>query len=459
MRARKKIVNTEQRLFERPNTSGQAALIHVDVDGQDLGYDCNELTELVVSAGFKVATTVIARRAIPDPAYFVGQGKVDEIHATILEQGADVVVFNYPLSPIQERNLERRLNCRVTDRTGIILDIFARRASTFEGKLQVGLAQLQYMSTRLVRGWTHLERQRGGIGLRGPGETQLESDRRLIKKRIKHTQIRLEKVREQRVLGRRARRKASLPQITLVGYTNAGKSTLFNLLTHSAVHAADALFVTLDPTSRKTRIAGLGETIVSDTVGFIRHLPHDLVAAFRATLEEVKEADLLLHVIDATSDQRDSKIEEVNRVLCEIGAEQVPQIKVYNKIDLIADTTPRIEQDTPSGLPRVWLSSKTREGINLLELAIAEYFRQTQITCRLLLPGTGGRLRARLYAMGAVREESIDDDGSWLLQVQIPKSQFDQLCENEQLDSLMVGSALAPVTVEQFSIHNHSESR
>ncbi len=307
-------------MFERPETGERAILVHVyfpDAAGQE---DLQEFTELVRSAGAVPAATITATRAVPDPRLYVGQGKAAEILAAVQEHQAEVVIFNHTLSPSQERNLERLLSCRVLGRTGLILDIFAQRARSFEGKLQVELAQLRHLSTRLVRGWTHLERQKGGIGLRGPGETQLESDRRMINARIKMINRRLEKVERQRDQGRRARARAEVPTVSLVGYTNAGKSTLFNTLSGAHAYAADQLFATLDPTLRRIEVQGVGPLVLADTVGFIRHLPHDLVAAFRATLEETRRADLLLHVVDAQDEEKLAHIEQVNVVLAEIGA-------------------------------------------------------------------------------------------------------------------------------------------
>ncbi|MDX1698637.1 MAG: ribosome rescue GTPase HflX, partial [Thiohalobacterales bacterium] len=314
-------------MFERPESGERAVLVHINfpdaVDEEDL----QEFTELVNSAGAVIAATVTGTRGKPEPRLFIGQGKAMEIRDVVRGQKAEVVIFNHALSPSQERNLERELSCRVLDRTGLILDIFAQRARSFEGKLQVELAQLRHLSTRLVRGWTHLERQKGGIGLRGPGETQLESDRRMLNARIKVINRRLEKVEKQRDQGRRSRRRAAVPTVSLVGYTNAGKSTLFNALSGADAYAADQLFATLDPTLRRIEVRGVGPLVLADTVGFIRHLPHDLVAAFRATLEETRRADLLLHVIDAQDPDRHSHMEQVNAVLEEIGAADVPQIR------------------------------------------------------------------------------------------------------------------------------------
>ena len=310
-------------------------LVHLNLDSESEREDPREFEELVLSAGGDPAAYVMGARSAPHPGTFVGSGKLEEIRDEVALREAEVVMFNHVLSPSQERNLEQELECRVLDRTGLILDIFAQRARTHEGKLQVELAQLQHVSTRLVRGWTHLERQKGGIGLRGPGETQLETDRRLLRVRIKSITGRLAKVHKQRDQGRRSRRRAEVPTVSLVGYTNAGKSTLFNRLTASDVYAADQLFATLDPTLRRIDVSDLGPVILADTVGFIRHLPHKLVEAFRATLEESRESDFLLHVVDACSEEREDNIFQVNEVLHEIGADTVPFLMVYNKIDLM----------------------------------------------------------------------------------------------------------------------------
>lgn len=350
-------------------------LVHVAFNGACQEGELGEFRQLAVSAGGDPVATVCARRGAPDPKYFVGAGKAQEIFEQVRSREADLVIFNHALTPAQERNLERLLRCRVLDRTGLILDIFSQRAHTFEGKLQVELAQLRHLSTRLVRGWTHLERQKGGIGLRGPGETQLESDRRLIRNRIKHLNKRLEKVRSQRDGRRKVRRKADVRTVSLVGYTNAGKSTLFNRLTGADVYSADQLFATLDPTLRRLDVPGLGPVLLVDTVGFIRRLPHSLIAAFRATLEETQEANLLLHVVDASDDDRRERVQQVNDVLKEIGADAIPQIEVYSKIDLIADTVPHVDGQDDGAIRRVWLSSANSEGLELLRQAIAAHFK------------------------------------------------------------------------------------
>ena len=356
----------------------------------------------------------------------MGSGKLEEIAAHLCAQDARLVIFNHALSPGQERNIERELECRVLDRTGLILDIFARRARTHEGKLQVELAQLQYMSTRLVRGWTHLERQAGGIGLRGPGETQLEMDRRLLRARIKSIRARLERVRRQRGQGRRARRRAELPTVALVGYTNAGKSTLFNRLTAAEVFAADQLFATLDPTLRRLEAPALGAVILADTVGFIARLPHGLVEAFKATLEETREADLLLHVVDAASAERDDNRHEVRAVLEDIGAAERPQLEVYNKIDLLGSGA-RIERDAQGRACRVWLSAVTGAGVDLLLDALAERLGGDLFADAVTLRPDQARLRAALHALGAVQEEAFADDGSARLRIRMPRAEWERL--------------------------------
>lgn len=335
--------------------------------------ELDEFRELASSAGAEAVVVITAARKAPDTRYFVGSGKAEEIRVCVESMKADVVLFNHELSPGQERNLEQLLQCRVLDRVGLILDIFAQRAQSFEGKLQVELAQLQHLSTRLVRGWTHLERQRGGIGLRGPGETQLETDRRLIGARIKQLNKRLHKVGAQRDERRKARRKAAVHTVSLVGYTNAGKSTLFNRLTGATVYAADQLFATLDPTLRRVELPGTEAIVLADTVGFIRHLPHDLVAAFRSTLEETCEAALVLHVIDASNENRHGCIQQVDEVLKEIGADEIPRIEVYNKIDMLNDCVPHLDRDGDGRVQRVWVSAVTGAGMDLLRQALADY--------------------------------------------------------------------------------------
>jgi GTPase len=356
----------------------RALLVGVDFGDADFAASLEELALLVTSAGVKPVAQITGKRSSPDAGYFIGTGKVDEIALAVQHDGLDIVVFNHALSPAQQRNLERRLEVRVLDRTSLILDIFAQRAQSHEGKVQVELAQLQHLSTRLIRGWTHLERQKGGIGLRGPGETQLETDRRLIGERVKALGIQLEKLQRQRETQRRARGRSHTFSVSLVGYTNAGKSTLFNALTKAGVYVANQLFATLDTTSRKIWLGeGMGNVVLSDTVGFVRDLPHQLVAAFRATLEETIHADLLLHVVDAASPVRLEQIQQVNRVLEEIGAHQIPQILVWNKID-VEDLQPALLRDEYDKIQRVYISAKSGTGLDLLREAIIEHAQANQ---------------------------------------------------------------------------------
>lgn len=369
---------------------------------------------------------ITGHRRSPTAKFFVGEGKLDEIKAAKEAAEADLVVFNHPLSPSQERNLEQALCCRVIARTGLILDIFAQRARTHEGKLQVELAQLQHMSTRLIRGWTHLERQKGGIGLRGPGETQLETDRRLLRARIRSIESRLDKVRAQRAQSRRARERAEVPLVSVVGYTNAGKSTLFNQITASEVYAADQLFATLDPTLRRLDIDQFGPLVLADTVGFISHLPHALVDAFKATLEETLNADLLLHVIDAAAEHRDTLIAEVESVLAEIGASEVPQLRIYNKIDLL-EQAPRLMRDERGQPQAVYLSARENQGLDLLEQALRELLQSGIFEGDIELAPAQGKLRAALFDMGAVTAEAFTDTGCSVLSIRLPEKEWQRL--------------------------------
>lgn len=362
-------------MFERPASGERAVLVQLDLGQGAIEERLSELKLLVLSAGASVEAVVQGKRAAPDPKLFAGSGKVQEIGEAMRAHEADIVIFNHALSPAQQRNLERALACMVIDRTALILDIFAQRARSHEGKLQVELAQLEHLSTRLVRGWTHLERQKGGIGLRGPGEKQLETDRRLLGNRVKMLKSRLAQIEKQRKVRRRARERRDVLSVSLVGYTNAGKSTLFNALTKAGAYAADQLFATLDTTSRRLYVGG-ASVVLSDTVGFIRDLPHALVAAFRATLEETVQADLLLHVVDSASEDRDAQIDAVNEVLAEIGAAEVPQILVWNKIDLTR-AEPAVERSDCGNIRRVFLSARTGEGLDLLREALAEVAQQT----------------------------------------------------------------------------------
>lgn len=414
-------------MFERYEGGEQAVLVHVDFPHESAREDLEELKLLVASAGVEAQAVVTTSRKSPDARLFIGSGKTEEVAALVQSTGADVVIFNHTLSPSQERNIERQVKCRVLDRTGLILDIFAQRARTHEGKLQVELAQLRHISTRLIRGWTHLERQKGGIGLRGPGETQLETDRRLIRGRIKNILGRLEKVEKQREQGRRARNRAEVPTIAFVGYTNAGKSTLFNRLTDANVYAADQLFATLDPTLRKYELPDVGDIIFADTVGFIRHLPHDLVAAFKATLQETRDADLLLHVMDCHDERMNDNRKEVDKVLTEIAASDVPQLLVMNKVDLVTDVSPRIVRDEDGKPQEVWLSARTGEGIELLREALHDLLAPQLIEHELRLPPKEGKLRSQLYALQCVLEERPQDDGDVVLSVRVPAIEWQRL--------------------------------
>ncbi|GLP99556.1 ribosome rescue GTPase HflX [Methylophaga thalassica] len=363
-----------QTAFDDSSEKEAVVLVHLNFNDPDYEDSQQEFIELVGSTGAKIAAIIQGKRHRPDPKFFAGSGKVDEIAEHVMASHAALVIFNHELSPSQERNLEQQLKCRVLGRTGLILDIFARRARSHEGKLQVELAQLQHLSTRLVRGWTHLERQKGGIGLRGPGETQLETDRRLLGQRIKSLKKRLGKVQSQREQGRRSRQRGGVPVVSLVGYTNVGKSTLFNKITSAKVYADDRLFATLDPTLRRVKLHDTQLLILADTVGFIRDLPHDLVESFRSTLEETRDAELLLHVVDCGANDRDDLIHHVNEVLKQIDADEVRQLIVYNKIDNVEDISPRIERDDEGNIDRIWLSAKTGEGLELLREALKEYF-------------------------------------------------------------------------------------
>ncbi|SFU64099.1 ribosome rescue GTPase HflX [Halomonas korlensis] len=431
--------------FERPDAGEMAVLVHVDFHDEQEREDPGEFLELVRSAGAEPAILVTGSRQRPDSRTFVGSGKIEELREALSVHHADLVIFNHALSPSQERNVERALKCRVLDRTGLILDIFAQRARTHEGKLQVELAQLEYMSTRLVRGWTHLERQKGGIGLRGPGETQLETDRRLLRGRIKSIHKRLDKVRSQRDQNRRARSRAEIPSVSLVGYTNAGKSTLFNALTASEVYTADQLFATLDPTLRRLDIEDVGPVVLADTVGFIRHLPHKLVEAFRATLQEAAEASLLVHVIDTADPDRELNVSQVEVVLDEIGALDVPTLKVMNKIDLL-DSAPRIERDGEGRPEVVWLSARDNKGLELLAQALSECLADDVIDFELSLAPEQGRLRAGLHELDAVREERFDEAGHTILEVRLPRRDFMQLMARlgEKADDYLPKTLQAP---------------
>ena len=421
--------------FDRPSSGELAILVHLNLHSESEPEDPKEFEELVISAGGVPASLLIGSKGTPNPRYFVGTGKLEELKQLVYEHCANLVIFNHSLSPSQERNLESELECRVLDRTGLILDIFAQRALTHEGKLQVELAQLQHMSTRLVRGWTHLERQKGGIGLRGPGETQLETDRRLLRYRIKSILKRLAKVRSQRNQGRRSREKAQIPTISLVGYTNAGKSTLFNRLSKAGVYVADKLFATLDPTMRRIELDDLGPVILADTVGFISHLPHKLIEAFKATLEETKNAKLLLHVVDAASEMRKINIKHVNDVLSEIGAIGLPTLIIYNKIDLVDQFKERIDRDENGRPTSVWLSAQTGLGCGLLFQAISEILAKDMISKKIRLNPSMGKLRSILYTNNAVLDEKLEENGDFLLEVKTPKANYKRILKEAKINS------------------------
>ncbi len=448
-------------MFERSRKGETALLIQPHAGGPPEPDVLEEFADLARSAGATVAAMLHARIDRPNAATLFGSGKLEEAKVAADATGADLVLVNHPLSPVQERNLEKALGRRVVDRTGLILDIFAQRARSHEGKLQVELAQLRHMATRLVRGWSHLERQRGGaIGLRGPGETQLETDRRLLQKRVEQLQRRLDKVEVQHTQMRRARVRSELPRVALVGYTNAGKSTLFNALTGAEAYADDRLFATLDPTVRRIALPG-GSVVLADTVGFVRDLPHELVAAFRSTLSEAREADLLLHVIDAADPLRDERIAQVDAVLAEIGAGDLPQLLVFNKIDRIEGAVARhdpavrsagegdeaVPGDAGAGViddhgleeiarERVWLSARDGIGLDLLRSALVVRLGMRRVFGRVHLPARAGRLRARLYALEAVRGETHDADGGWTLDLDLARSDAEKLAAGPGGDAL-----------------------
>lgn len=406
---------------------------------RDSSHEDSEILEeiklLAESAGAEVLDTITAFRRTPDPSTYIGKGKLEEVQQRVEADNIELVILNHSVSPIQERNLERALKVRVLDRTGLILDIFAQRATSHEGKLQVELAQLQHISTRLVRGWTHLERQKGGIGLRGPGETQLETDRRLIGHRIKALNKRLDTVSAQRQLRRKSRAKVPVPTVSLVGYTNAGKSSLFNRITDADVYAQDQLFATLDTTMRRVELPEFGATILSDTVGFIRDLPHSLVEAFHSTLEEVANAQLLLHVVDVASAHREQCITEVNKVLTEIGASAIPTIMVYNKIDLTG-AQPKVKRNAAGLVDSIWLSAHSGQGIDLLMAAVTEHLSQLHTRCRIILPASEGKLRASLYQKSVVKTETVTDDGSFELELELSPADFGWLQKQSEVTQI-----------------------
>jgi GTP-binding protein HflX len=419
--------------FDRPDSGEKAVLVHLVIDSEEERDDPTEFEELARSAGASPVAYIGGTRRQPAPNHFVGSGKLEEIAACVRATGAELVLFNHALSPSQERNLEKHLKCRVLDRTGLILDIFAQRARSHEGKLQVELAQLKHLSTRLKRGWTHLDRQKGGIGLKGAGETQLELDQRMIRQRIKAIHKGLDKVRGQREQGRRSRQRAEVPTVSLVGYTNAGKSTLFNALTDAQTYAADQLFATLDSTLRRLELPNLGPAIVADTVGFISHLPHGLVEAFRATLEETASATLLLHVIDGANEAQDELRMEVESVLKEIDADQVPRLEVINKIDSVPDGEPRLLRNE-AGLPvRVWVSAKSGVGLDLLLTAMTELLSGGLVSQTVILQAKQAKLRSHLYQSKFVTAEQTDETGASILDLRLPKAELDRILAQEDL--------------------------
>jgi GTP-binding protein HflX len=419
-------------LFERPQSGERAILVHAGPDGAPDDSEREEFVELACSAGAVIAGEIVSARKRPDPRFFIGKGKVEELRASVEAHEAELVISGAALSPSQERNLERELKCRVLDRAGLILDIFAQRARSFEGKLQVELAQLRHLSTRLVRGWTHLERQKGGIGLRGPGETQLETDRRLLGRRIRQLNTRLEHVDARRTMNRQNRVQAEVPTVALVGYTNAGKSTLFNALTDAGVYVEDQLFATLDPTVRRLELSDGTVIVLADTVGFVRDLPHELIAAFRSTLQEAREADLILHLIDASDPNRWQRVRQVNSVLKQLEADRVPQIRVYNKIDKL-DRPPRVTSNRSGEGRAVWLSAATGEGIPMLLDAISDRLCRKTLHRVIHLQPSQGRQRAKLFELGAVSSEETAEDGSWTLELKMSERDLRRFMKQENL--------------------------
>lgn len=420
-------------MFERPQSGERAVLIHAATDKVPDQSERDEFVDLAVSAGAVICGQITSGRRRPDSRHYIGRGKLEELKQCIADNEAELVISSAPLSPSQERNLEKALSCRVLDRAGLILDIFAQRARTHEGKLQVELAQLRHLSTRLVRGWTHLERQKGGIGLRGPGETQLETDRRLVNQRIRLLRERLQQVDNRRKMNRQNRIRADIPTVALVGYTNAGKSTLFNALTDAGVYVQDQLFATLDPTLRRLELPDGARIVLADTVGFVRDLPHELVAAFRSTLQETRDADLILHLIDASDPNRWQRVRQVNAVLKQLDADRVPQIRVYNKIDKL-DRQPRVTNNRHGEGRAVWLSAVSGEGIPLLLESIANRLRRNRVTGIIRLLPEQGRARAMLFELGAVSREISAEGGGWELDINVDEREFRRFLKRADLD-------------------------
>jgi len=416
-------------VFERPRSGERAVLVRIGLGEPPSAADWDEFKALAVSAGAEVTGCVAGARVVPDPKFFIGSGKASEVKAFAEANAADVVLVDHALSPSQERNLEKLTGRRVLDRSGLILDIFAQRARSHEGKLQVELAQLKHLQTRLVRGWTHLERQKGGIGLRGPGETQLETDRRLLNLRVKTLNRRLDKLKLQRDTGRATRKQIPIPGVALVGYTNAGKSTLFNALTQANAYAADQLFATLDPTVRRVQWPLCPEFVLADTVGFVRDLPHELIAAFRSTLLEARDAQLHLHVINAADPERQERVLQVDEVLRGIGADQITRIEVYNQIDRLGEA-PRIERDEQAKIKRVHVSAISGAGLDLLQLALKEHLDRPVYRGQLRLLPSQGRARAALYDIGAVRVEKVDEAGKMQLEIEVLVSDLQRICHS-----------------------------
>ena len=430
-------------MFERPRSGERAVLVSLGLGAPVDPEDVEEFRQLALSAGAQPVATVTARRERPDPRFFLGSGKAEELKRIAADSAAELILIDQPLSPSQERNLESLIERRVLDRNGLILDIFAQRARSFEGKLEVELAQLKHIASRLVRGWTHLERQKGGIGLRGPGETQLETDRRIIAQRVRSLTRRLQKIKQQRETGRQMRAEIPVPSLALVGYTNAGKSTLFRALTGADAYVADQLFATLDPTVRRIRLPGGTNVVVADTVGFIRALPHELVAAFQSTLTEARAATLLLHVVDASNPRHDEQIAQVDAVLEEIGASHIPQILVYNKIDRL-ESGARVDRDADGRASAVWISAERAQGLGLLTAAVAERLLRFARRARLKVPASAGALRSRLYAAQAVRAESSSADGSIELAVELPDVELLALARTAGVQILEVQADALP---------------